>query len=416
MEEAAREAEKARAEEEAREAAARARMEEAAREAEKARAEEEAREAAARARMEEAAREAEKARAEEDRETAARARMEEAAREAENTRAEEAAKAKELASNEASKASNSMAAKAKTSSTALSRLELAVAKAKAAIKRDKNAPPEDPADTAKPSDSGLSSMGTTPPAATPQHSASIDASPSSPMPMMQAVNADANAAPVNQIEATAIDQPATAINITSQSRSKTDPSRFDQPVNQGNESLNSLARAVEGALDSAIAKPPKRMQQTEARDGQLTPQTETGMIDTARLKAKVASLKAGIANPGAKPGPTPEPAQNLPQPPASLNQGAMLPSPANQGPIDVAVTPVANAPASTPPAPPVDKMNDAVSRLIEAAQKAPDSTTASAANTSKPEALNRKIEAVKKKIRPSKPAERWKAAPRRHRR
>ena len=63
--------------------------------------------------------------------------MEEAAREAENTRAEEAAKAKSWRPMKLLKASNSMAAKAKTSQHCTLQAELAVAKAKAAIKRDK---------------------------------------------------------------------------------------------------------------------------------------------------------------------------------------------------------------------------------------------------------------------------------------
>jgi len=107
------------------------------------------------------------------------------------------------------------------------------------------------------------------------------------------------------------------------SSQKLDPKRFDHPINQGPETLTPLAQAVDGALDAAISK---------KRPSSQIGQTETGMIDSARLKAKVASLKAGLANP-----------------PSMLPQSQP--------------TPAAPAAPAEPPKPPEDNMTDAVSRF-----------------------------------------------------
>lgn len=184
------------------------------------------------------------------------------------------------------------------------------------------------------------------------------AQPFSDIPTAPAFDISRFDQPINNgaLDATTADQPATDIAmptaVQDTDRPALDRSRFDQPVNQGSEKLNTLAQAVDGAIDSALAKKPVAADHQAPMDVPIIGQTETGMIDSARLKAKVASLKAGLANQA--------------QPPA-------------------------------PPPAPEDKMSDAVSRLIEAAQKAPDSATAST-TSAKPEALNRKIEAVKKKI------------------
>jgi hypothetical protein len=191
-----------------------------------------------------------------------------------------------------------------------------------------------------------------------------------------------------------------------------DPKRFDQPINRGSEQLSPLAQAVDSALDSVLAKKPP---------AQAGAQPESGMIDTDRLKAKVASLKAGLANPSklgqgttgtttpTKPGltaPGPKPAS--PTPTAANPAAAMAappqstPGPApsqlsNQAALEPTLLERPSPPAAEKPRGGDDKMSDAVSRLIEAAQRTPDSTIAST-TSAKPEALNKKIEAVKKKI------------------
>ncbi|HEY9776042.1 MAG TPA: protein kinase [Planktothrix sp.] len=170
------------------------------------------------------------------------------------------------------------------------------------------------------------------------------------------------------------DKPDTA----SQEKPTFDPKRFEQPVNAGTEQYNPFAQAVDTLLDSAIIKPDAAKAGQTPETPAPTPQpslppipakreiapsspytigqAETGLISPAMLKAEQAAHRARTS--GTATGAAAEAT-------ASGGEGGD------------------------------DKISEAVTRLIEAAKRAPEPTVAT---PGKPEALNRKIEAVKRKI------------------
>lgn len=214
-----------------------------------------------------------------------------------------------------------------------------------------------------------------------------------------------------------------------------DAKRFEEPVNKGsyesprktNSGLD--PKRFEEAVDKVLepmkktvpGKPnfdPKRFEEPinkgtlEPPGGKIISALETGRIDV-----NVGDLDPKKFEQPSRPGPrrfgesrsgiNPF-ADKLPEPPAvpqpketEAEQPAAPPpeiptiSRADELPQRPAGTIGGEAPAAKPAEPAEeDKTNDAVSRLLQAAQRAPEPSTASA----KPEALNRKIEAVKKKI------------------